>query len=80
MKTASPATATARARARSVRRVVATTDVHSSLDRAGILVRSLREFRAAGALIADCGDFFEGTGCYVLGRGHAETALLRGPV
>jgi 2',3'-cyclic-nucleotide 2'-phosphodiesterase (5'-nucleotidase family) len=78
MNAASPATLTARAAARSLRQVVATTDVHSSLDRAGILVRSLRELRAAGALIVDCGDFFEGTGYYVLGRGRAEAALLRG--
>jgi 5'-nucleotidase / UDP-sugar diphosphatase len=78
MNAASPATLTARAAVRSLRQVVATTDVHSSLDRAGILVRSLRELRAAGALIVDCGDFFEGTGYYVLGRGRAEAALLRG--
>jgi 5'-nucleotidase/UDP-sugar diphosphatase len=58
--------------------VVATTDVHSSLDRAGAMASSLHELRAAGALTADCGDFFEGTGYYVLGSGKPETALLCG--
>jgi 5'-nucleotidase / UDP-sugar diphosphatase len=58
--------------------VIATTDVHSSLDRAGAMASSLHELRAAGALTADCGDFFEGTGYYVLGSGKAETALLCG--
>jgi len=60
------------------RQVVATTDVHSSLDQAGVLASSLHRLRAAGGLIADCGDFFEGTGYYTLGRGKAETALLCG--
>lgn len=58
--------------------VVATTDVHSCLDQAGVMARSLHGLRAAGALIADCGDFFEGTGYYVLGCGRAETELLCG--
>jgi hypothetical protein len=39
---------------------------------------SLHQLRSLGALTADCGDFFEGTGYYVLGRGQAETALLCG--
>jgi len=30
------------------------------------------------SLIADCGDFFEGTGYYVMGGGQAEVAMLTG--
>ena len=56
-------------------RIVATTDVHSALDHAALFVSHLHALRG-GALIADCGDFFEGTGYYVLGGGQAETALL----
>ena len=48
--------------AREYREVVATTDVHSSLDRIDSLAGSLGRLRAAGALTADCGDFFEGNG------------------
>jgi 5'-nucleotidase / UDP-sugar diphosphatase len=58
--------------------VVATTDVHSSLDRSEIVAASLHELRSGGALTADCGDFFEGTGYYVLGQGRAEITLLCG--
>jgi 5'-nucleotidase / UDP-sugar diphosphatase len=58
--------------------LVATTDVHSALDRAEMVAGSLHQLRSLGALTADCGDFFEGTGYYVLGRGQAETALLCG--
>jgi len=64
--------------AREYREVVATTDVHSSLDRIDSLAGSLGRLRAAGALTADCGDFFEGTGYYILGHGRAEEALLCG--
>jgi 2',3'-cyclic-nucleotide 2'-phosphodiesterase (5'-nucleotidase family) len=59
------------------RRIVATTDVHSALDRAQALVSFLGAARA-DALIVDCGDFFEGSGYYALGGGRAETALLTG--
>jgi 5'-nucleotidase / UDP-sugar diphosphatase len=58
--------------------VVATTDVHSALDRAEMVAACLHQLRSGGALTADCGDFFEGTGYYVLGQGQAETALLCG--
>ncbi len=60
---------------RCLQRIVATTDVHSALDHAPLLISHLHALRG-GALIADCGDFFEGTGYYVLGGGQAETALL----
>ncbi len=60
---------------RCLQRIVATTDVHSALDHAPLLASHLHVLRG-GALIADCGDFFEGTGYYVLGGGQAETALL----
>jgi hypothetical protein len=64
--------------ARAYNQVVATTDVHSSLDRAAAMASSLHELRGLGALTADCGDFFEGSGYYILGSGRAETALLCG--
>lgn len=60
---------------RCLQRIVATTDVHSALDHAPLLASHLHALRGE-ALIADCGDFFEGTGYYVLGSGQAETALL----
>lgn len=60
---------------RRLQRIVATTDVHSALDHAPLLASHLHALRG-GALIADCGDFFEGTGYYVLGGGQAETMLL----
>lgn len=58
--------------------VAATTDVHSRLDRAGALAAGLWSRREQGALVADCGDFLEGSGYYVLGGGQAEAALLAG--
>ncbi|MGH3752558.1 MAG: hypothetical protein ACRDRP_07665 [Pseudonocardiaceae bacterium] len=60
---------------RHLQRIVATTDVHSALDHAPLLASRLHALQGE-ALIADCGDFFEGTGYYVLGGGQAETALL----
>ncbi|MGH3721217.1 MAG: metallophosphoesterase [Pseudonocardiaceae bacterium] len=69
------APAGARLERRCLHRIVATTDVHSALDHASLLVSQLHALRD-GALITDCGDFFEGTGYYVLGGGQAETALL----
>ncbi|MGH3867010.1 MAG: metallophosphoesterase [Pseudonocardiaceae bacterium] len=60
---------------RCLRRIVATTDVHSALDHAPLFASHLHALRG-GALIVDCGDFFEGTGYYVLGGGQSETALL----
>lgn len=65
----------ARSERRCLRRIVATTDVHSALDHVPLLASHLHALRG-GALIADCGDFFEGTGYYVLGGGRVETALL----
>ncbi|MGH3899482.1 MAG: metallophosphoesterase [Pseudonocardiaceae bacterium] len=65
----------ARPEGRCLQRIVATTDVHSVLDHASLLVSQLHALQGE-ALIADCGDFFEGTGYYVLGGGQAETALL----
>ncbi|MFI5736152.1 metallophosphoesterase [Kribbella sp. NPDC051587] len=55
--------------------VVATTDFHSSLDRAGQLMGHLHAQRPR-SLVVDCGDFFEGTGYYSLGRGDVERRLL----
>jgi 5'-nucleotidase / UDP-sugar diphosphatase len=60
---------------RCLQRIVATTDVHSALDHAPLLASQLHALRGR-ALIADCGDFFEGTGYYVLGGGRPEAALL----
>ncbi|MGH3801294.1 MAG: metallophosphoesterase [Pseudonocardiaceae bacterium] len=62
---------------RYLQRIVATTDVHSALDHAPLFALHVHALRG-GALIADCGDFFEGTGYYVLGGGQAEVALLTG--
>ncbi|MFK0113113.1 metallophosphoesterase [Streptomyces sp. NPDC091217] len=55
--------------------IVATTDVHSTLDRADSLLPHLYELRPT-SLIADCGDFFEGTGYYRLGKGAIEREIL----
>ena len=73
--TSGQAPAGARVERRRLHRIVATTDVHSGLDHASLLVSQLHAVRDE-ALIADSGDFFEGTGYYVLGGGQAETALL----
>lgn len=55
--------------------VVATNDVHSHLEHAGDFIAGLA---AAGrrALVVDSGDFFEGTGYYVLGEGAVESMIL----
>ncbi|WP_435239172.1 metallophosphoesterase [Streptomyces sp. YPW6] len=55
--------------------IVATTDVHSTLDRADSLLPHLHDLRST-SLIADCGDFFEGTGYYRLGKGAIEREIL----
>ncbi|MFD8079521.1 metallophosphoesterase [Streptomyces sp. NPDC059718] len=55
--------------------IIATTDVHSQLGDAVPLLAHLHAERRR-SLIVDCGDFFEGTGYYRLGRGHAEQAIL----
>ncbi|EFL00997.1 nucleotidase [Streptomyces sp. SPB78] len=55
--------------------IVATTDVHSTLDQADRLLPHLHDLKAT-SLIADCGDFFEGTGFYRLGKGAIERQIL----
>ena len=57
-------------------RIVATTDVHSTLDRADSFLPYLHELMSA-SLIADCGDFFEGTGYYRLGKGTIGYEMFR---
>jgi 2',3'-cyclic-nucleotide 2'-phosphodiesterase (5'-nucleotidase family) len=60
---------------RSLRRIMATTDVHSSLGAAGLVLSHLHQSRA-DSLLVDCGDFFEGTGYYRLGKGALEREVL----
>lgn len=60
---------------RNVHQIVATTDVHSALDGAAGMLAHLNQLRDT-SLIADCGDFFEGTGYYRLGGGSIETEIL----
>ncbi|AJF67748.1 metallophosphoesterase [Streptomyces vietnamensis] len=55
--------------------IVATTDLHSALDQAHRLLPHLHHLKAS-SLIADCGDFFEGTGYYRLGKGAIEREIL----
>ncbi|MEU9200847.1 metallophosphoesterase [Streptomyces sp. NPDC048332] len=55
--------------------IVATTDLHSTLDQAHRLLPHLHDLKGT-SLIADCGDFFEGTGYYQLGRGAIEREIL----
>ncbi|MFF1507203.1 metallophosphoesterase [Streptomyces sp. NPDC058326] len=55
--------------------IVATTDLHSALDQANRLLPHLHDLKAT-SLIVDCGDFFEGTGYYRLGRGAIEREIL----
>ncbi len=69
--------APAASRARRLQRVVSTTDVHSALGNAAAMAAHLDALRGL-SLIADCGDFFEGTGYYILGGGQAEVAMLTG--
>ncbi|MFI9269410.1 metallophosphoesterase [Kitasatospora sp. NPDC052896] len=60
---------------RTLERIVATTDVHSNLAQAtGMLTRLHAERERS--LVVDCGDFFEGTGFYRLGRGGVERQIL----
>ncbi|MDI2127157.1 metallophosphoesterase [Yinghuangia seranimata] len=60
---------------RRLARIVATTDVHSSFDDAAPMLAYLHAARSE-ALIADCGDFFEGSGYYRLGHGEVERQIL----
>ncbi|QHC26259.1 metallophosphoesterase [Streptomyces sp. GS7] len=62
---------------RALRRIAATTDVHSSFDNALPMLAHLHAIRPE-TLIVDCGDFFEGSGYYRLGHGLIETAILKG--
>ncbi|MGW7673083.1 bifunctional metallophosphatase/5'-nucleotidase, partial [Streptomyces sp. NPDC054775] len=62
-------------KARAVHQIVATTDVHSALDGAEGMLAHLLQLRET-SLVADCGDFFEGTGYYRLGGGHLEREIL----
>jgi 5'-nucleotidase / UDP-sugar diphosphatase len=62
-------------RARSLRQIAVTSDVHSSLSGAVAMASHLHGLRE-NTLLADCGDFFEGAGYYSLGGGTAETMLL----
>ncbi|WP_128984106.1 metallophosphoesterase [Streptomyces roseicoloratus] len=55
--------------------IVATTDLHSALDQAHRLLPHLHDLKAT-SLIVDCGDFFEGTGYYRLGKGAIEREIL----
>ncbi|WHM38255.1 metallophosphoesterase [Streptomyces sp. BPTC-684] len=60
---------------RQLRQIVATTDVHSAFDPAAPMLTYLHAARP-DSLIVDCGDFFEGSGFYRLGRGHIEREVL----
>ncbi|MFJ6517481.1 metallophosphoesterase [Streptomyces filamentosus] len=55
--------------------IVATTDLHSALDQAHRLLPHLHDLKET-SLIVDCGDFFEGTGYYRLGKGTIEREIL----
>ncbi|MGI5255383.1 metallophosphoesterase [Actinacidiphila glaucinigra] len=60
---------------RALNRIIATTDVHSQLGKVTPLLAHFHAERQR-SLIVDCGDFFEGTGYYQLGRGGIERAIL----
>ncbi|MFC8793014.1 metallophosphoesterase [Streptomyces cinereoruber] len=60
---------------RRFRRIVATTDVHSAFDDAVPMLARLHAARR-DSFVVDCGDFFEGTGYYRLGRGRIEQDVL----
>ncbi|MCM1967989.1 metallophosphoesterase [Streptomyces sp. G1] len=60
---------------RSLRQILATTDVHSAFSADSPLLGHLHQARA-DSLLVDCGDFFEGTGYYRLGGGVLEREIL----
>ena len=60
---------------RTLRQIVATTDVHSTLDNAVPFLSHLHALRPS-SLIVDCGDFFEGSGYYRLAHGSIEREIL----
>ncbi|WP_432097286.1 bifunctional metallophosphatase/5'-nucleotidase [Streptomyces sp. bgisy100] len=61
--------------ARALERVVVTTDFHSAFETAGSMLAHLHQVRPT-SLIADCGDFFEGSGYYRLAGGAIERSVL----
>jgi hypothetical protein len=60
---------------RSLRQIIATTDVHSALDNAAPFLNHLHALRPT-SLVVDCGDFFEGSGYYRLAHGIIEREIL----
>lgn len=58
-----------------LRQIVATTDVHSTLDNAAPYLTHLHALRRT-SLTVDCGDFFEGSGYYRLAHGAIERQIL----
>ncbi|MGW5006235.1 bifunctional metallophosphatase/5'-nucleotidase [Streptomyces parvulus] len=60
---------------RSLRQIVATTDVHSTLGNAASFLTQLHHLRPT-SLVVDCGDFFEGSGYYRLAHGSIEREIL----
>lgn len=60
---------------RQLRRIIATTDVHSAFASPAPMLAHLHAARAE-SLIVDCGDFFEGSGFYRLGQGQIEREIL----
>ncbi|MFE0677002.1 metallophosphoesterase [Streptomyces sp. NPDC058867] len=60
---------------RILRQIVATTDVHSTLDHAAAFLTHLHVLRPT-SLVVDCGDFFEGSGYYRLAHGAIERKIL----
>ncbi|WP_328868701.1 metallophosphoesterase [Streptomyces sp. NBC_00287] len=60
---------------RTLRQIVATTDVHSTLANAAPFLNHLHVLRPT-SLVVDCGDFFEGSGYYRLAHGSIERAIL----
>jgi len=62
-------------RHRTVRQIVATTDVHSSFVNTAPFLTHLHALRPT-SLIVDCGDFFEGSGYYRLAHGTVERDIL----
>ncbi|APU41209.1 phosphatase [Streptomyces sp. TN58] len=61
--------------ARRFQRIIATTDFHSAFDDAVPMLAHLHAIRH-DSLVVDCGDFFEGTGYYRLGKGAVEREIL----
>ncbi|WP_416973588.1 metallophosphoesterase [Streptomyces sp. 4F14] len=62
---------------RRLRKIIATTDVHSALDTVTPMLTHLHTARTE-SLIVDCGDFFEGSGYYRFGKGRIEREILTG--